>query len=87
MRQPVNEVVHAELEGFVRGSGGVPTSSRVLHVVADVHVVVDDDHQPVGRIIPLMDPVELTHQAVLAQAARIRHIERLDREEGVEHGM
>ena len=63
VRQAVDDVVDAELVGFVRRRHGVQARRRPFHVVADVHVVVDHDHQPLRRIVPLVDAVELSREA------------------------
>src|SRR5262245_21369155 len=87
MREPVHQVVHAELERLVSRIDRVPALAGMLHVVADVHVVVDDDHQALRLVVAFVDAVELAHQSLLAETARIRYVERLDREEAVEDRM
>src|SRR5688572_14182709 len=54
-RQAVNEVIDAELERFVGRIHQVHALPRPFHVVADIHVVVDDHFQPLGRVVEIMD--------------------------------
>ncbi len=81
-RHPVHQVVGRELVGVVGEVDRIPPGAGPLHVVADVVVVVDDDHQPLPRVVVLVDAEELRG---VGAALRVVHpLERPEVEERVE---
>src|SRR5262249_10971631 len=77
--QTVNDVVHAQLVRFVRFVDRLQPGVRPLPVLGDVGVVVDHHHDPLGRVVVLVDGAEDRRRRIVI----LRHIEGLDFEECV----
>ena len=86
MGEAVEDVVHAELEASAGEVDRIPTVGliRPFPVVADVVVVVDDDHQSLRGVVVLEDAVE---QGVEVGQGGMREVEVFDPEEDLEHRM
>src|SRR5215831_6746246 len=58
VRQPVHDVVHAQLVGFVRVVDRTQAGTGPLPELRDVGVVVDDHLEPLCRIVVFVDAAE-----------------------------
>src|SRR5262249_59885162 len=58
VRQPVDQIVHAELVSLVGLIERPQAAAGPLPELGDVGVVVDDRHQPLRRVVVLVDAPE-----------------------------
>src|SRR4051812_42464110 len=85
MGHPIDYVVHAQLVGLVVEVDGGVARVRPFPVLAHVLVVVDDDQQPLGGIVVLVDAQVVRRgpaEVGMRERARVAHAE-----EGVEDGV
>src|SRR5439155_14557414 len=81
MRHAVDQIIDAQLVGFVRVVEWSETATRPLPVLGDVRVVVFDHHQPLARIVVLEQPAK--HRPPSNVGLR-KVVDRFDLEKGVE---
>src|SRR6266850_5188068 len=84
VRQTVHEVVDAQLVRLVGLIDGTKSLARPFPELRDIGVVVDDDLEPLARIVVLIYPAEDGLPGIVG----LRHdVEPVDLEEGVKNGV
>ena len=87
MRQPVQHVVDAELDRFVRGIDWIKALTQPLPVLGEVGVVIRDCHESLGWIVVFEEVEVLGLEAEQMVFGWMREVNRLQAEERIEDPM